>query len=66
MYVWADGVHLPIRLEQDDLTLLVMIGVRRDGTKELLALEEGYRESSESWASVLRDLKRQGLGGPGT
>jgi transposase-like protein len=64
VYVWADGVHLPIRLEQDDLTLLVMIGVRRDGTKELLALEEGYRESSESWASVLRDLKRQGLGGP--
>ncbi len=63
-YVWADGVHVPIRLEQDDLTLLVMIGVRRDGRKELLALEEGYRESSESWASVLRDLKRRGLGAP--
>ncbi len=64
VYVWADGVHVPIRLEEDDLTLLVMIGVRRDGRKELLALEEGYRESSESWASVLRDLKRRGLGAP--
>ena len=64
VYVWADGVHVPIRLEEDDLTLLVMIGVRRDGRKELLALEEGYRESSESWASVLRDLKRRGLAAP--
>jgi transposase-like protein len=64
VYVWADGVHVPIRLEDDDLTLLVMIGVRRDGRKELLALEEGYRESSESWASVLRDLRRRGLGAP--
>lgn len=64
VYVWADGVHVPIRLEEDDLTLLVMIGVRRDGRKELLALEEGYRESSESWAAVLRDLKRRGLSAP--
>jgi transposase-like protein len=64
VYVWADGVHVPIRLEEDDLTLLVMIGVRRDGTKELPALEEGYRESSESWASVLRDLKGRGLVAP--
>jgi len=49
-YVWADGVHFRIRLEEDRLCALVIIGVRPDGTKELIAIEDGYRESAESWA----------------
>ena len=57
VYVWADGVHFRIRLEEDRLCCLVVIGVRADGTKELLACSDGYRESTESWADVLRDLK---------
>ncbi len=42
-----------------------MIGVRPDGTKELITLEDGYRESAESWTTVLRDLKRRSMGPPG-
>lgn len=65
VYVWADGVHVNVRLgEQDRLCLLVMIGARPDGTKELIAVEDGYRESTESWAYVLRDLKRRGMRAP--
>lgn len=65
VYVWADGVHVNVRLgEQDRLCLLVMIGVRPDGTKELICVEDGYRESTESWAAVLRDLKRRGMRAP--
>jgi transposase-like protein len=64
VYVWADGVHFRIRLEEDRLCALVMIGVRPDGTKELIAIEDGYRESSESWAALLRGLKRRGMRAP--
>jgi transposase-like protein len=64
VYVWADGVHFRIRLEEDRLCALVMIGVRPDGRKELIAIEDGYRESTESWATVLRDLKRRGMRAP--
>jgi transposase-like protein len=65
VYVWADGVHVNVRLgEQDRLCLLVLLGVRPDGTKELIAVEDGYRESAESWAEVLRDLKRRGMRAP--
>ena len=64
IYVWADGVHFRIRLEEDRLCALVMIGVRPDGTKELIAIEDGYRESTESWATVLRGLKRRGMRAP--
>ena len=65
VYVWADGVHVNVRLgEQDRLCLLVLIGARPDGTKELIAIEDGYRESTESWAEVLRDLKRRGMQAP--
>jgi transposase-like protein len=64
VYVWVDGVHFRVRLEADRLCTLVMIGVRADGTKELIAVEDGYRESTDSWASVLRDLKRRGLRAP--
>lgn len=64
VYVWADGVNFSIRLEEDRLTCLVLIGVRRDGTKELIALEDGYRESEEAWLTLLRGLKRRGLLAP--
>jgi len=53
VYIWADGVHFNIRLEEDRLCTLVILGARPDGTKELIAVEDGYRESEESWASVL-------------
>lgn len=58
VYLWADGVHFSIRLEGERLCTLVLIGVRPDGTKEVVAIEDGYRESAESWRTVLRDLKR--------
>ena len=63
-YLWADGVHFTIRLEAERLCTLVVIGVRPDGTKEVVALEDGYRESAESWRTLLRDLKRRGLRAP--
>lgn len=64
VYIWADGVYFGVRLEEDRLACLVVIGVLADGTKEVIALEEGYRESKESWAALLRDLKRRGLRAP--
>ncbi|MGH7698950.1 MAG: IS256 family transposase [Gemmatimonadales bacterium] len=64
VYVWVDGVHFTIRLEEERLCTLVMIGVRPDGTKELIAVEDGYRESTESWAVLLRDLARRGMRAP--
>jgi putative transposase len=64
VYVWVDGVHFNMRLEDDRLCTLVMIGARPDGAKELLAVEDGYRESAESWKSLLRDLKRRGMRAP--
>ena len=64
VYVWVDGIHFNILVEDDRLCTLVVLGVRADGTKELVALEDGYRESAESWASVLRDLSRRGLRAP--
>jgi putative transposase len=64
VYVWVDGIHLKVRLEQDKVCLLVMLGVRADGTKELVALADGFRESSESWADLLRGCKRRGMRAP--
>lgn len=64
VYLWADGVHFRVRLEEDRLCTLVLIGARPDGTKELLAVEDGYRESTESWAALLRGLKRRGMKAP--
>ena len=64
VYLWADGVHFNIRLEEDRLCCLVLVGVRADGRKELVAVGDGYRESEESWAEVLRDLKRRGMRAP--
>jgi transposase-like protein len=64
VYLWVDGIHLKVRLEQEKLCLLVMIGVRADGRKELVALTDGYRESAESWADLLRDCRRRGMIAP--
>jgi transposase-like protein len=64
VYLWVDGVHVNIRLAEHKLCLLVMIGVRADGRKELVALADGYRESSESWADLLRDCARRGMRAP--
>lgn len=64
VYVWADGVYFGVRLEEDRLACLVVIGVLADGQKELIALEDGYRESKESWAALLRDLKDRGMRAP--
>ncbi len=64
VYVWADGVHFRIRLEDDRLCCLVVVGVKADGTKELLACADGYRESTESWAEVLRNLRDRGMTAP--
>ena len=64
VYVWVDGIHLRIRLDEAKAAVLVIIGVRADGTKELVAMAAGYRESSESWAALLRDCARRGMRAP--
>jgi putative transposase len=65
VYVWVDGIHTGVRLGGDDrLCCLVMVGARVDGTKELVAISDGYRESTESWAEFLRDLKKRGMRAP--
>jgi putative transposase len=65
VYVWVDGVHTKVRLGQDDrFCCLVVVGARLDGTKDLVAVQEGYRESEESWAELLRDLKKRGMRAP--
>ncbi|GGU61223.1 IS256 family transposase [Streptomyces lavendofoliae] len=64
VYVWADGVHPKVRLGQARSCVLVLMGVRTDGRKELIALAEGLRESAESWADLLRDCRRRGMRDP--
>ena len=65
VYVWVDGIHTGVRLGGDDrLCCLVMVGARLDGTKELVAIADGYRESTESWAEFLRALKKRGMRAP--
>jgi transposase-like protein len=64
VYVWVDGIHFNVRLGDERLCVLVVVGVRADGTKELVAITDGYRESTESWADLLRDLKRRGMVAP--
>ena len=61
VYVWADGVHFNIRLEEDRLCILVLMGATEDGRKELIAVADGYRESEQSWKSLLLDVKARGL-----
>jgi putative transposase len=64
VYVWADGVHLKVRLDEAKACVLVLLGVRADGRKELIALDAGYRESGESWANLLRDCALRGMRAP--
>jgi putative transposase len=64
VYVWVDGIHFGVRLDADRVCTLVAIGVRADGKKELVALTDGHRESTESWAGLLRDCKRRGMRAP--
>jgi putative transposase len=64
-YLFVDGVNVSVRLGEDPrLCLLVVIGVREDGEKELLAVEDGYRESEDSWSVVFRDLRNRGMNEP--
>ncbi len=64
VYIWVDGVHFNVRLDESRLCALVIVGVRADGTKELVSISDGQRESTESWADVLRDLRRRGMTAP--
>jgi transposase-like protein len=61
VYVWADGVHFNIRLEEDRQCILVLMGAMADGRKELIAITDGYRESEQSWKALLLDVKARGL-----
>lgn len=61
VYVWADGVHFNIRLEEDRQCILVLMGATKDGKKELIAVADGYRESAQSWKELLLDVKSRGL-----
>ena len=61
VYIWADGIHFNIRLEEDRQCILVVMGATADGVKELIAVQDGYRESEQSWLSLLLDLQHRGL-----
>lgn len=64
VYCWVDGIHFQVRLGGDRVCTLVIVGVRGDGRKELVALTDGHRESAESWADLLRDCRRRGMRAP--
>jgi len=64
VYCWADGVHFNVRLAEERLCCLVIVGVRADGTKELVAIADGYRESTGSWQDLLGDCRRRGMRAP--
>lgn len=61
VYIWVDGIHFNIRLEQDRQCILVVMGATADGKKELVGVQDGYRESEQSWKELLLDLKARGL-----
>ena len=61
MYVWADGIYFNVRLDKDRPCVLVLVGATADGYKEVIAIEDGQRESKLSWQTLLRDLKARGL-----
>lgn len=64
VYIWADGIHVKVRLEDDankKQCILVLMGATADGTKELIAVLDGYRESEQSWSELLLNLKQRGL-----
>ena len=64
LFMWVDGVYVKAGLEKEKAALLVVVGGLLDGRKVILAVEPGYRESTESWSGVLRDLKERGLNCP--
>ncbi len=64
VYLWADGLYVKAGLEREKAALLVVIGALADGHKEVLAVTPGYRESTESWGAVVRDLVARGLSAP--
>jgi len=64
VYCWADGIHFTLRLADGRLCALVIVGVRADGTKELVAVAQGTRESTDDWAGLLRSLRRRGMRAP--
>ncbi len=64
VYLWADGVYVKAGLEKEKAAVLVVIGAMRDGRTEVLAVTPGYRESTDSWTAVFRDLRDRGLGAP--
>ena len=61
VYIWADGVYFNIRSEEAKQCILVIIGVNEHGKKELIAIEDGYRESTQSWTELLEDIRHRGL-----
>ena len=61
VYVWADGIHFNIRLEEERQCILVLMGVTPEGDKEVIAISEGYRESEQSWLALLLDCQARGL-----
>lgn len=61
VYIWAAGIYCNVRLTDERPCLLVIVGARKDGTKVLLAIGDGERESEQSWLGVLQDLKRRGV-----
>ena len=61
VYIWVDGIHFNIRLEEHRQCILVVMGATADGKKELIAVQDGYRESEQSWKELLLDLKARGL-----
>ena len=64
VYLWADGIYVKAGLDKEKAAVLVLIAGLRDGRKVVLALQSGHRESTEGWASILRELKRRGLNAP--
>ena len=61
VYLWADGIHFNVRLEEDRICILVLMGATAEGKKELIAVQDGYRESEQSWKTLLLDVKQRGL-----
>ena len=61
VYLWADGIYVNVRLDDQRSCLLVLMGATREGKKELVAISDGYRESKASWREMLLDLKARGL-----
>jgi len=61
VYLWVDGIHFGVRLEEANQCILVVIGATPEGRKELVALADGFRESEQSWKEVLLGLKRRGM-----